>query len=435
MARGYRYNYESKARDAYGYFTSRQALIDAEQDYLFELRFRALVKEIAAYWSEIIDSKTREFVSRQIAAKLSLGLNAFARSMSESVKGRKGLEELHARMAAELKSRVLTAYLSSGIGRGPSYRFNDPGKLRRYSNKQMVKALQSDALVSYDSKGIYFPNTQKMSAIAKQWYRLNFGAGPRGGKGRPKQSNMGFGYGAGGGKTGIKLNFDGFKPSNNFYVPESVAGGRGYWSTLFLGTTDVNRLFYGTLSDRFGSPVRNVDKTMRGKFKGSSAGRRVNYGSKTQPNFKWSRSVGGEEQPVDRGGALYVISRKWRPLGFEKRLSKGIAGAYFLDEGLRYLNKEYGQEVNKLFTTWFFEGSRRAKYYTQKYEKLRGLDVQDAAEVARRQSNKVIEDEMMKRRLNEGGVKTARMTAEEFAQKFPNFVNPRTGGKLPDWLL
>ena len=415
MAGGYQYRYENRLRDSFGNFTS-------DIDYLFELRFGALVREISAYWAEIIENSLRQDFSIQTRAKLSMALKAFTRSMLESAKGREGLEEMHREVSSTLQRRVVEAYLGSGIGKGPSYRWNDKGKLRRYSNKQMLKALQSPALVDFDAKGIYFPNAEKMSGIAKQWYRLNFGAGPKGGKGRPKQTAMQFSSGRGGGRTGTTLSFDGFKPSSNFFVPQTEKGGRGYWSNLFMDRSNYDKLFYGPsilATEQVFDGVQGMKRREGKKFIGSSAGRRVNYGTKTAPNFQWSQN---------RGGALYIISPKWKTLGFEKRLSRGIAGSYFLDEGLRYLNKEYGQAVNKVFTEWFFKGGRRAKYYTQKYKDAAGITAKEATEKAKRESNKVIDDEMMKRRAGEVETKSSQMTLEDFRRAFG------PDAPLPPWL-
>jgi hypothetical protein len=303
--------YGSENRDRYtGRFLSNE-----ERQYLIQLRAQQAAQRLI----RDIQYSAGAAIEGQLYERLRAGLYTWSEVMYKNEADRSQLEEMHEKIATEVQQRVIRAYTASQQKgrRLPSYRWADKGKMRRFSNKQMLKALQSESFIEYDYKGVYFPNVKHMDNAAAQWYRLNFGTAPRA-QINVDQPNMKFGQR----ETKTSVNFNSFKPSAAFMVPSSVDA-RGVWSGRFLSKSPV---FGSSRSLLQGRRMSRIKAGYSGRFRGQ-------YGPGR--------------------GALYLIPNgAMGSLGFEARMSKGIVGARFLDAGADYLNRNYGQELSKLLDTW-----------------------------------------------------------------------------------
>jgi hypothetical protein len=304
--------YGSENRDRYtGRFISNE-----ERQYLIQLRAQQAAQRLI----RDIQYSAGAAIEGQLYERLRAGLYTWSEVMYQNEADRDQLEEMHEKMATQVQQKVIRAYTASQQKgrRLPSYRWADKGKMRRYSNKQMLKALQSESFIEYDYKGVYFPNVKHLDNAAAQWYRLNFGTAPRA-QISVDQPNMNFGQR----ETKTSVNFNSFKPSAAFMVPSTDGRARGIWSNTFMSK----------------SPVFGSSRTML-------QGRRM-----SRIKAGYSGTFRGQYGPGK--SALYLIPNgAMGSLGFEARMSRGIVGARFLDAGANYLNRNYGQELSKLLEQW-----------------------------------------------------------------------------------
>lgn len=273
-------------------------------------------------------------IKYNVLIRLEDGLNAWAKSLYQSSESRDGLAEMNAEMARDVQDVIVKAYeRSQRKGRRvPSYRYAEKDKrLRRYANKQMLRALQSESFITSGYNGIAFPNIDFMDQAAPQWYRLNFGAAPLGNfAARSPGQNMKWGadrqY-----QTSTNINFMKFGPSGAFNVPSLRSGEvRGIWSKAIYASSPT---------------IQQIKKGYTGFYSGN-------------PNKM--RGAGG------RGSALYLIPAMGSGLGFQAKQSRGILGAHFLDEGAEFLNKEYGKRLSRIFNDWHGKAVKEGRAKAQR---------------------------------------------------------------------
>ncbi len=89
----------------------------------------------------------------------------------------------HTEIAHEAQAAVVAAYEAArSSGRqSPPYRSDLAGKNHRYAGGALLRALQDPAFVVATPEGINYANLFLLDITAKQWARLNFGAGGAGG--------------------------------------------------------------------------------------------------------------------------------------------------------------------------------------------------------------------------------------------------------------
>jgi hypothetical protein len=97
------------------------------------------------------------------------------------------MAEAHTQLAAEAQEAVITAYeaarAESRAKSGP-YRIGDtPENYKRYAGGAMLGALSAEGFVVGTETGIDFGNIAILNSTARQWARLNYGAGGAAGPG------------------------------------------------------------------------------------------------------------------------------------------------------------------------------------------------------------------------------------------------------------
>lgn len=123
----------------------------------------------------------------------------------------KGLSNRHSLIAAEAQQAVIAAFTRKYTRR--SYRTSDPQRL----SGKMSEALRSRNLMRAGRDGILMFNEAILDEKAAHWYRLNFGASPRGGVKHPQQFKLKF-KGTNVGTLSLKHN----RPSKPFSIPRGV---------------------------------------------------------------------------------------------------------------------------------------------------------------------------------------------------------------------
>lgn len=235
-------------------------------------------------------------ISRTANKELAKQLQLWARTANRNVSRSKGLKQLNEDIADKTREKILAAYDQRGIGDRPSYRYNDRGRWRRYSNGRMEKAIRDPKTIRADNTGIHFIDTARMDYWAKQWYRLNFGTKGKGSRSAPTAAPMQMF-----GTTVGRVSLDQFPASEDFRVP------RGFWSNTFAPKTAGTKLTLPKGQDAF-------------------------YAARKD---KRQRAIVGRNHPF-----------------FTGRNGSAIEGKRFLDEGAKYINTNYGKRFEALARTW-----------------------------------------------------------------------------------
>jgi hypothetical protein len=127
----------------------------------------------------------------QVAAALFTATSATAKTVAAFATGvRDGvpslgteIEKVNAQVAQVVRAAIVEAYEASLLGT-PAYRTEAlRARNRRYAGGILREVLSSESFVSYDSRGLYIGNTAELDSRARQWRRLNYGAGGRAGGG------------------------------------------------------------------------------------------------------------------------------------------------------------------------------------------------------------------------------------------------------------
>jgi hypothetical protein len=271
---------------------------------------------------------TQEIVAA-LSAQANTKLGRWARdSFAESRKSsnfRAKIEETNKELAADTAKQIIRAY-KSGKKRGREpYRQNDLRKIKRYSDGQMDKALQKSNFIKGDSTGITM-DFSILGKYAKQWARLNFGAGTAGSRSKSV------------GDEKIKMfrrtlqdspTLSKFGPRPGFLTPSSQISKKsgGFRS-------------FGVSSDKPYAKTPSPASIVR-----------------TNP-----------------GKYIYVYQFKQKGLGnrgFLPKKSKGIRGWRFIDTGIAYMNDQYGRRMTKVFNDWVTDLEKNARKSAQKQSRRR----------------------------------------------------------------
>lgn len=156
------------------------------------------------------------------------------------------LMEAHSQVAVAAQKAVLVAY---DAARDRSERTKEPYRTdpvdernRRYAGGILREALDSAEFSVATEDGILFANTEMLNSRARQWHRLNFGAG-QGGQPRTFQVTWGS-------MAAFSIGMEDEEPSPGFRLPA------GYW-------IEPGGEFYpiGELEEMPGAPMKRTRRT------------------------------------------------------------------------------------------------------------------------------------------------------------------------------
>ena len=214
-----------------------------------------------------------------------------------------------------------------------NYRSSASDRFRRYGGGKLGKALRSKAMYQATPQGILFINRTHLDIAAKQWYRLEFGAGPRANTGKKhgnKQVKL-FGKNAG------KISLLGFKRSPNFLVP------KGFWSPA--DTQPGGRVDLVKPSDS----RRGQDVFVPANY----------YGGKEFAGFVQQYRNAGQDPPF-HANRFY---------------GRGIASQAFLDAGVNAIAKNGPIGLERIFSEIAEESISGANEATRRQFEKRGIDL------------------------------------------------------------
>lgn len=240
--------------------------------------------------------------------------------LQRNYRNRRGrMKRINTIVAEDVRDKVLASYsIRRGRSAGPAgYRANASGKWKRYAGGKMEQALEDPGFVTAAFDGINFANMNVMDRHAKQWYRLNFGAGPRGQSGgqyRPGEYRLNlFGQ-----ATGAPVSLKQYPASEQYWMPKGVFFD---YSTGSVQQLSARRRGYDAFHPR-GAPV----------------------------DVKLAKKV---KNPQGRSGGLLKSEGTWWKGG----PSQGFAGYHFLDAGVRRLAGIWPLAMLKLIQEWTEEAA------------------------------------------------------------------------------
>jgi hypothetical protein len=112
-----------------------------------------------------------------LTSKTAKSLAAFIKALGNGVEGiEPEMAKANRQIAAEAQAAILEAYEAQSK-HTPAYRTSPvQARNRRYAGG-ILRGILQDNFVSSDARGIYIGDTGRLDAGARQWRRLNYGAG------------------------------------------------------------------------------------------------------------------------------------------------------------------------------------------------------------------------------------------------------------------
>jgi hypothetical protein len=142
-------------------------------------------------------------------------LTAFSKALKFRASRKAGMLTIHEQIGAQAQQAILSSYDSARAFSPLSYRVND-----RYAGGKLRAAIADPNFYIPQPDGLLFINKGLLDQKAKQWYRLNFGAGLAGHNGHSRDLSLVFA----GQNTGLKIGLERFGPSAPFDMPPGVFG-------------------------------------------------------------------------------------------------------------------------------------------------------------------------------------------------------------------
>lgn len=280
-----------------------------------------------------INSLIRIQARRAVLAAAAQATNAtadilyeYVDNFAKSTKNRKSSFEKIYRQAGEAGQQAILKAYDKKHGRSRSYRQNDRGKWRRYSNGALRRALASNEMWRATPSGLNFINPRFLDSQAEQWWKLSFGAAPRPVTPHKAATMRFFGQSV----KGFELEG---KPSDAFAIPPGFFSTEAHAKTPKDGVRrDGGPNFYPVaLMSGLGAPNQRSAKSRR------ELGR-------------WLRSNGGTV----------------------RRMSQGIRGTRYLDAGVDEINRILPKLVEDQIMGWLDEARKGVKSKTGKTIRVPG---------------------------------------------------------------
>lgn len=219
-------------------------------------------------------------------------------------------------MVATLEKYANRSNNNRGGRKNSGYRAGAAEPYTRDAGGKLYAALSSSRMWSAEKNGILFINRTHLDQYARQWYRLNFGAGPRATTGRKHQRYRVriFGQNAG------RVSLNSYRPSPRFLMPAGFWSKDGGLNPIAPSEGRRNRDVFvplGYLKKRLDEGARSVDR----------------LGGTEEATFDKSRNA----LQVKRNSLLR--SREGMISAMPKRYSQGIAATAYLDAGINRISK------------------------------------------------------------------------------------------------
>lgn len=258
-------------------------------------------------------SDTLEVFSEEIGEYVSL----FSASLANNTRRNRDKRMIRINEIAAKDAQIQMVAAFNARRKSPS---GQPSVSRsRMANGALENALSSPEFYTARWDGVQWGNKGALNRTAKQWYRLNFGAGERGlATRRPDAFPIEF-FGQALGSLTLKGN----RPSPPFKMPPGI----------FLSR--VSRLPVESNLFINGSELRGLPNANR----------------RGQDEFL---AYGPNSTLIER---LAEDSPRWAVKTSQWQITRGITGTNFLDEGVRVLAKNLGDGWTILMGEWFQEAA------------------------------------------------------------------------------
>lgn len=266
----------------------------------------AFVAEGVASLRNVALREAVQNASIQLSGQAQAVMLTFARTLEREYRNRRGrMTTINRTVGAEAQAKVISSYLSRVNQAGtPPYRANASGKFKRYAGGKMLQALQDPSFFKGTALALEFINEQLLDRKAKQWYRLNYGAGPRGKSGPYKAQEHKLKFFE---ETVGVVSLKGMQPSEAYNMP------RGF----FVNPQTSKPQKLGSSRGDIFVPIR------------SSSARTVK-----------KKGGGPRQSQIWTGGR-----------------SQGFGGFHFFDLGVRHIARKWPTENLRMFNDWVKEAA------------------------------------------------------------------------------
>lgn len=308
---------------------------------------KATTERGLAQYQNVAMKRIVQVMAEQSTESVGAALTIFGESLRNKFSASRNTEvkNVHLKAAQSAQQAMLGRYgkivKPRSVG---SYRADAPGKWKRYSGGQLEKALASPNFYRASHDGILFGNMTHLDQLAPQWYRVNYGAGARG-QGYRAQSAFPID------STGLNLIPKSFSPSGSYMMPSGVFG-------------DIGLLQRGVQEPR----TPRVDITsIRG-------GRRRSGRQRLGSPLDFGAAGFSNGKPVDlrdrRGKVANFDATPFHPINYvltqipeyggpvmNRRISKGFAGAFFIEAGMKRMGQVLPASYKGLMRRWLREAA------------------------------------------------------------------------------
>lgn len=253
------------------------------------------------------------------------------------------IKTVHREVGQHAIDKIVAAYNTrSGQRKSGSYRTDDSGpggRSYRDSGKVLLKALQDPRMFRVARDGIDFLDPAFLDSRARQWYRLNFGAGAAGGRTRKGSTARMTMFGK---RVGGDISLNRFGPSRPFTMPagfwvDGTAGRLMKWTKnakkdhFYMAPPPWGRSGYAT---RALAKAQDTERVVQEVYRNRH--RSIHYDKKKHYQ---------QDTLSEQGLRSFIRTRgTW---------TKGIRGSRFLDEGVYQLAKELPLAYAQLYKEWF----------------------------------------------------------------------------------
>ena len=252
------------------------------------------------------------------------------------------MRNVHLKAAQAAQQSMLSRYSKIVKPRSVGdYRADAPGKWRRYSGGQLERALASPNFYRASKDGILWGLKEPLDQAAPQWYRLNYGAGPRGQGYRAQQA---FPVDA----ASLNLIPKTFTASGAYMMPKGVFGDL---SQITKGQSDPRPRRVDLTSIRGGARL--------GKRLGKVRGSPSEFGPSGFVNGKPAAGAGDfSSSPYHPLSYVNLLVGRWDGPTVGPILTRGFAGAFFIEAGLKRMGQVLPASYKGLMRRWLREAAQ-----------------------------------------------------------------------------
>lgn len=289
-------------------------------------------------------------VNAGIITQVSDTLSRVAGGWSQNFLSKPGLLEMHQKIGKKAQDTMVDNYRGKfGQGKGePLFdRANAPGNFKRYARGAMERALRDPRNVIAGVDGIGFIDSGVMYNQAKQWYRLNFGAGYKG-KGPLEGSiaRKNFALTLFGDQV-AQVSLENFKHAPNFSMPPGVWFGKYFLPAEYYQKSKDSKARHKDFLTRLSEQPEEYRRGIAARVKG--------------PVEQKGVRLSGLEGPIPFGG---------------RRVTSGIAQGAFINEGVASLVAQLGPAWENLLRDWMgYVEQAEIQAYVDLQESGQGLSV------------------------------------------------------------